>query len=599
MWSFGLDPDKDRRWERWALWLPPVLVLLVHWPHLLGFFYMDDYAHLSFIQDPANLLKRWVITRADFDKLWFTRPEVDFDVQGISGLAYYFRPYYFVSLWLDQALFGFSAFGYHLHSLLLHALNAFLLGLLARRLGLGSLVALFGATLFAVHPLAFEPLGWVCARADLQSVAFGLLGSLCFLRSREHGLKRDYLLALLCGVLSFLAKENGLVWPFIWLAYELWRRFDAKSEDRAPRPALWPLALLALLDGAVMLHALLVPPPPDTWFAVAANKALLRGAGYWPLISNTLMVSLGALLSGQLSQTAFPSPALVVYVPLSLLILSAALYGLLKLRHSRLLWPALWAAAFLASVLWLTPSFRYLYGAWPGLALLLGAGLAKLWQARRAATRYAGRAVFALAALYWAETAFVYASDAALVGGCERRAVDSLVAQVKEKPQLTDVYLLNVSPLLFGIHQILGPLFDRPATSIHLLTYSPLPDPTELELPLRATAFWDLLRAPQNSQPPEKTFSSVNVLAPDVLEVQSSPAGYIIGQSTPANPFAHYPLHPLSDLFVDNMWVHLGPLAPNNGFSELRFTFPHSVLRPDALCLLWRDGRPVPWRPEQ
>src|SRR5205809_4765259 len=152
---------------RWIQWLVPVLVALVtftaFWPALQNQF-VDWDDSKNFVDNPqyrglAGTHLRW---------MWTT-----------LHMGHY-APLPWMTLGLDHVLWGMNPLGYHLTSLLLHALNAVLFFLLAERLlELGSAPALrrddagvwLGATVaalvFAVHPLRVESVAWITERRDV------------------------------------------------------------------------------------------------------------------------------------------------------------------------------------------------------------------------------------------------------------------------------------------------------------------------------------------------------------------------------------------------------------------------------------------------
>ncbi len=92
-----------------------------------------------------------------------------------SGDVCTLRPLRYVTFALDFTIWGQDPFGYHLTNALLHGLVAFLVWrLLARLTGNGAL-ALGGALLFVVHPVATEAVAYVSGRRDLMMTAFSLL----------------------------------------------------------------------------------------------------------------------------------------------------------------------------------------------------------------------------------------------------------------------------------------------------------------------------------------------------------------------------------------------------------------------------------------
>jgi protein O-mannosyl-transferase len=85
-----------------------------------------------------------------------------------------YRPVVLAAHALNYQLGGYQPWGYHLFNMLVHGLNAVLVWRLGRRIGLAAVAALFAALLFAVHPLATEPVNYISSRSSLL-VAAGVL----------------------------------------------------------------------------------------------------------------------------------------------------------------------------------------------------------------------------------------------------------------------------------------------------------------------------------------------------------------------------------------------------------------------------------------
>lgn len=91
----------------------------------------------------------------------------------------YYRPFAMVAFWVNVALGGRSPASLRVGNVLIHAANAILLALFARRAtGLGWRPAGLVALLFAVAPICSEPVLWISGRFDLLVVTFGLLALL-------------------------------------------------------------------------------------------------------------------------------------------------------------------------------------------------------------------------------------------------------------------------------------------------------------------------------------------------------------------------------------------------------------------------------------
>jgi len=149
------------------------------------------------------------------------------------------HPLTFLSLMADVTCFGVDSGAMHLHNAALHACNGvgvflllwFLLQrlFLRGRLGDASLpavwAALFGALLWALHPLRVESVAWVAQRKDVLSVFWLLIGALAFLRKTPE---REWLEVVVLGgyAFAFMGKPTAVIFPalLILMEYALKRR---------------------------------------------------------------------------------------------------------------------------------------------------------------------------------------------------------------------------------------------------------------------------------------------------------------------------------------------------------------------------------------
>src|SRR5207302_693630 len=149
------------RWPTWVLALLVALVVFAAFAPALsnGFVNWDDDVNIT--DNPhfrgfsaAHL--RWMFT---------------------TTLMGHYIPLTWLTLALDYALWGMNPRGYHLTSVLLHALDAALVFLVARRLLRDAPVgaAAAAALVFGLHPLRVESVAWVTERRDVVSGVFVLL----------------------------------------------------------------------------------------------------------------------------------------------------------------------------------------------------------------------------------------------------------------------------------------------------------------------------------------------------------------------------------------------------------------------------------------
>ena len=163
-------------------------------------------------------------------------------------------PMVYTAWYATARLGGLGPVPFHTLNLALHCLNVVLAFLLLRRLVRRDLAAAAGALLFGLHPLQVEPVAWASGTKDLLFSFFALLSLLLYVQSvRAAGrgrawVRRRYVLATLCFVLSLLSKPTAVVVPLLAAVLDLWilgRRWS--------HTARW-----------------LLP-----WFALAAARALL------------------------------------------------------------------------------------------------------------------------------------------------------------------------------------------------------------------------------------------------------------------------------------------------------------------------------------
>lgn len=174
---------------------------------------------------------------------------------------------------VNYVLGGMDPRGYHLVNLLLHAGNALLVYVVARRLmaaadGGGaqqtrsdpevSVAAALTALVFGLHPLRVEPVAWITARADLLCGAFALLTVWLYLRAVDEP-ARPRLLLVAAGTLAAALLSKGAALPLLAALFLL----DVYPLRRLRRVGGWalvtekvPILLVTVAGMAVIAWAL-------------------------------------------------------------------------------------------------------------------------------------------------------------------------------------------------------------------------------------------------------------------------------------------------------------------------------------------------------
>jgi len=132
---------------------------------------------------------------------------------------------------IDYTIGGMSPTVFHASNVLYHALTVLVVFRLVQVLTGARRAAFLAALLFAAHPIQTDAVAYLSGRRDILSTLFFLLGLLAFIRYRESG--RRWRLGAAVGfyLLAILSKEMAITLPLLWLAYDLWRRFEPQPGE--------------------------------------------------------------------------------------------------------------------------------------------------------------------------------------------------------------------------------------------------------------------------------------------------------------------------------------------------------------------------------
>jgi tetratricopeptide (TPR) repeat protein len=187
----------------------------------------------------------------------------------------HYQPLTWLTLALDYTLWGGRPLGYHVTSLLIHAVNAWLFYRLSRRLierasddvaarEWAPAGAFFAALCFAIHPLRVESVAWATERRDVLSGLFCLLTALAYMRAHDDRTQASggwLAVSLACFGMALLSKViSSMVAPVLLVidAYPLRRWRPTEPLARRSLHVLAeksPFLAMALLVGCVGLFA--------------------------------------------------------------------------------------------------------------------------------------------------------------------------------------------------------------------------------------------------------------------------------------------------------------------------------------------------------
>jgi protein O-mannosyl-transferase len=198
------------------------------------------------------------------------------DPWDIRGILFHnvVRPVVNASYAVDAYISGFSSFGFHVTSFVLHAVVVGLFyGWCTRALsdrdrtpvtpGRAEWGAFFAATAFAMHPAMTQAVEYLAARSELLG-AFGILVALTYARRAivaSSGTAAA--IAVFFGMIALGSSAAAAGLPILVLAYDAWVLDDPGWRRRWWRvylPALAMIALAAAWHARTILAADRVPP---------------------------------------------------------------------------------------------------------------------------------------------------------------------------------------------------------------------------------------------------------------------------------------------------------------------------------------------------
>lgn len=419
-----------------------LVVALVYWPGLHGFWTRDDYMQLAF----ARLVGApWTVFVHDH---YFPAP------------GSIFRPLGFASFWLSNALFGTDYFWNAFGDLVLHVAVSVALYRVIRAGEIERVPAALCTLLFALHPAVLGTALWWSARFDLLAMLFGLVAIRAALDYVARPRVGSMALALAGIFAALLSKETALAAAVaVGAAWFRAARSDSKIRRESLRAGFslvivvllffaWRTAVLGTVTTALTGDASIVGALGR---GVAAwSSHLLDYVSFGPRSGIALAIVLIAYLAAELDRLARgrrdadalpPGRVDVLLCGICLFVVPALVQAPIAAMNATPLRAD-------ASAVEAAMQSRLYYVSIGGLAMLLSGGVGRVWN------RQAARAVLTIvlaagvAAFAWVShgtaVAFATTTDAS-------RAVAQAVAAAVDRAAATAgarcrIVVLGVKP---------------------------------------------------------------------------------------------------------------------------------------------------------
>lgn len=189
--------------------------------------------------DPPNSPPRHLQSLA---KLWLDPNGADF------------FPLSYTALWAQWPFFGTWSTGYHVTSILLHAVGSLLVWALLARMHVPG--AWLSGLLFAIHPVCVESVAWVSETKNTLSLPLALAACLCWVAQDDDAEPADrrsrlYWLAIVFFLLAMFAKTSMVALPVVFLLHAWWKRDTVTAADVIKAA---PFFLISIVLGIITIN---------------------------------------------------------------------------------------------------------------------------------------------------------------------------------------------------------------------------------------------------------------------------------------------------------------------------------------------------------
>lgn len=176
---------------------------------LVAFISLFKHIHEGYYYDDVST----VLYNPNFDSIsripdYFVDPAL---FSGSGDLRMY-RPGTLTAICLVNALPFGGAKSFHVAAILVHAMCSIMIFILARKLSGHTIAPLAAGLIFAAHPVAGEPVGYITAMGLPVSLAF-ILAAIYFSLEREASLFKGAMLPSLLAFAAMLTREDAAVYP--------------------------------------------------------------------------------------------------------------------------------------------------------------------------------------------------------------------------------------------------------------------------------------------------------------------------------------------------------------------------------------------------
>jgi protein O-mannosyl-transferase len=225
-----------------AYWLLSMLWVSLLYAHALtaGFASYDD--GLQIVQNPS------LSSLSESLKYFHSAVSFTSDLRGSGGRFY--RPLFWLSLAIDEKIWGLNAVAFHSINVLLHWLSGLFLFLLLHRLRISCIISAITSLLWLSLPINSEAVAWVSGRAYCLSASLMLLGMLFADSYLSRPAVKNLIAYALSALCALFSHEQGL----LIVAFLLLMTFVKRKSRSRESMMLYGISIVTVVIYLICRH---------------------------------------------------------------------------------------------------------------------------------------------------------------------------------------------------------------------------------------------------------------------------------------------------------------------------------------------------------
>ncbi|HLF18378.1 MAG TPA: tetratricopeptide repeat protein [Candidatus Omnitrophota bacterium] len=194
--------------------------------------------HNGFVLDDFDYTFDWPLIQD-----WGNLPKFFIGYEPLPSQPGIYSPFKTLFHAINYHLFKDNVWGYHVVSLLIHAVGVWLVYQICFLLAGSHILAFLSSLFFALHPVQVEAITYITASVDMIGIVYLFAAFFCYIKSKDDNIY--YWGALIAAFLAIFTHELAISLPLLLLWYDLTlREYQRGLKEVFTR--LWPFFVIAV-----------------------------------------------------------------------------------------------------------------------------------------------------------------------------------------------------------------------------------------------------------------------------------------------------------------------------------------------------------------